>query len=146
MKKTITFYDLLTLMKEDKAPKQVKHDGHTYTLTEDGSDYKDRGYLSAKIGVLSMTRIYKAKCITYSESILDDVEKAYLEAVLKPFRKRVVSIVKNSCTLGVFIHVRLEDDSIDFPYFKAPMYAGMEVGKLYTAEELGLWEEDNEVD
>lgn len=73
--------------------------------------------------------------------ILDDVEKRYLSAVIRPFRKRVDSIMKssNSCCDKEYIFIRLDDDFLSLPYFEAgTMYQGMELEKVYTLEELGL--------
>lgn len=76
------------------------------------------------------------------EPILDDVEKKYLSAVIKPFRTRVNHISKEENPDGSteFIHIDLSDEDVaDFPNFKAnTMYKGMEVGKDYTLQELGL--------
>ena len=74
--------------------------------------------------------------------ILDDVEKKYLSAVIKPFRKRVKHISKEEafdCS-EEFIHIELSDGDIsDFPNFKAnTMYKGMKLGCKYTLEELGI--------
>ncbi len=78
----------------------------------------------------------------YKEQILDDVEKKYLSAVIKPFRDKVKYMLKNSCN-EEFISIVLEDkerrEYFNFPYFKkGTMYQGMEAGKEYTLEELGL--------
>ena len=74
--------------------------------------------------------------------ILDDVEKRYLSAVIRPFRKRVDSIIKISDPLGSakeYIFIKLDEDSFSLPYFKTgTMYQGMELEKVYTLEELGL--------
>lgn len=74
--------------------------------------------------------------------ILDDAEKEYLSAVIKPFRKRVDSIMKISDPLGYekeYIFIKLDEDSFSLPYFKTgTMYQGMELDRLYTLEELGL--------
>lgn len=76
------------------------------------------------------------------EPILDEAEKAYLSAVIKPFRKNVnyISKQENFDSTMEFIHIDLSDgDVADFPNFKADtMYRGMEVGKDYTLKELGL--------
>lgn len=75
----------------------------------------------------------------YKPPILDDVEKAYLSAVLKPFRKKVGYVKKINCGKIEFLKIYLEDDSIPFPFFtKDTMYKGMEADKDYTLEELGL--------
>lgn len=75
------------------------------------------------------------------KEILDDVEKEYLSAVIKPFKNKVKSIIKTSGKInGEYICICIYDDcSINFPFFKkGTMYKGMEVGKQYTLEELGL--------
>lgn len=80
----------------------------------------------------------------YKEPILDEAEKEYLENIVKPYRDRVGFIVKTEadvceriiiCVLGLTQH----NNYIVLPYFyKNTMYKGMEVGKDYTLEELGL--------
>ena len=75
----------------------------------------------------------------YKEPILDDVEKAYLSAVIKPFREKVGYVKKIDCGKREFLKIYLEDDSIPFPFFtKGTMYKGMEADKEYTLEELWL--------
>lgn len=78
--------------------------------------------------------------------ILDEEEKRYLEEVIRPFRDRVVYISREIEVYrkkDVFIHIELNSDFIELPYFKAnTMYKGMELGKRYTLEELGLFEEE----
>lgn len=76
--------------------------------------------------------------------ILDDVEKRYLENVLKPFKDKVNYLIKhNDRHKGDYIIVTIyEEDSLLFPYFKKnKMYKGMEVDKRYTLKELGLFED-----
>lgn len=80
----------------------------------------------------------------YKEPILDDVEKEYLSAVIKPFRNKVKNIVKIS-RIGQskeqYIRIVLgELDFMNFPNFNANtgMYKGMEPDRLYSLEELGL--------
>lgn len=78
----------------------------------------------------------------YSEPILDDAEKEYLSAVIKPFRNKVKHIaIWDTCGGSKhFVHIKLYDeDCINFPNFKPnAMYKGMELRKEYTLEELGL--------
>ena len=79
----------------------------------------------------------------YKEPILDDVEKEYLQAVIKPFRNKIKYIAKFKCAYSEnkrYIHIGFDkDDSLTFPYFKADsMYKGMELNKAYTLKELGL--------
>lgn len=72
--------------------------------------------------------------------ILDEVEKKYLKAVIKPFKDRIVSISKEeNNNEDCFICIELRDDVLCLPYFKEnTMYRGMELDKKYTLKELGL--------
>lgn len=86
----------------------------------------------------------------HKEPILDDAERRYLSAVIRPFRKNVIYIRKYSGTyFGVnydCIEVCVEGDfmkespfSFSLPAFNAGnMYKGMKTYKEYTLEELGL--------
>ena len=76
------------------------------------------------------------------EPVLDDVEKEYLSAVIKPFREMIAYIVKaqdfddgKQC-----IRIILQNgDGMHFPYLDDDaMYKGMEVNKEYSLEELDL--------
>lgn len=86
--------------------------------------------------------VYKWLLSEYKESILNEAEKKYLADVIRPFKNRVKHISKEETFDGPteFIHIDLSDgDVADFPNFKADtMYRGMEVGKYYTLQELGL--------
>lgn len=76
----------------------------------------------------------------YKAPILNDVEKDYLSAVLKPFRTIIKYISIWNDGSKQFLHIELYDDeSVNFPNFKAnTMYKGMEPKKRYTLDELGL--------
>lgn len=76
-------------------------------------------------------------------TILTDEEKAYLSAIIKPFREKVESIKKfeNYYSAQEYIHIAMKKgtDYCSLPWFrKGTMYKGMEAYKLYTLEELGL--------
>lgn len=80
------------------------------------------------------------------EPILDEKEKEYLSAVVRPFRDRVNYIQKTDCinnTSYIIISVthieRKDSDIICLPFFKInTMYKGMENEKCYILEELGI--------
>lgn len=79
----------------------------------------------------------------YKPQILTDKEKAYLSAVIKPFRKEVKCISKIYYDIVSHItYIRIDmlnRDFISFPLFeREKMYTGMECDKEYTLEELGL--------
>lgn len=84
--------------------------------------------------------------IKLPKPILDDAEKEYLGNIIKPFRDRVISIRKiedpgEECLLIYVEHFRDKSNGETFtlPSFeKKTMYKGMELGKRYTLEELGL--------
>lgn len=74
--------------------------------------------------------------------ILNETEREYLAAAIKPFRKMIAYIVKaqdfddgKQC-----IRIILQNgDGMHFPYLDDDeMYKGMEVNKEYSLEELGL--------
>ena len=78
------------------------------------------------------------------EPILDDAEREYLSAVIKPFRDRKIIIVKlydeevGAYFIAIKVYTNGRAQIIDFPYFHGSMYKGMEVGRRYTLDELGL--------
>lgn len=76
------------------------------------------------------------------EPVLDDVEKEYLSAVIKPFRKKISCIRKNKDSLKGKNYIKIEfcdGDCMFFPNLSNnAMYKGMVQGKHYTLEELGL--------
>ena len=78
----------------------------------------------------------------YKEPILDDAERKYLTAVIKPFREKIEYIRKNKSAYKdkQFISIGFyDDDYMHFPYLDDDaMYKGMEVNKEYSLEELGL--------
>ena len=77
----------------------------------------------------------------YKEQILDDAERRYLSAVIRPFRYKVRSVTKGLKINGKeeYIEIDVGGCPMFFPDFKAnTMYKGMDLRKEYTLEELGL--------
>lgn len=78
----------------------------------------------------------------YKEPILDEKEREYLNAVIKPWRDKVIAIEKviDGTKFGEFIAIHITDEpSVNLPYFeKGVMYKGMEPDKEYNLEELGI--------
>lgn len=71
--------------------------------------------------------------------ILDDAEKRYLKGVIRPFRNEVLSIRKLSFVSEQIVIQMKSYIEIKLPCFeKGTMYQGMENGREYTLEELGL--------
>ena len=78
----------------------------------------------------------------YKEPILDDVEREYLSAVTKPFRKKISCIRKSKDPRKRKNYIKIEfcdGDRMFFPNLaNDAMYKGMKLDKNYTLEELGL--------
>lgn len=78
------------------------------------------------------------------KTILDQAEKEYLSAIIKPFRDMVTSVIKYESSIYEYIAIRyrgLEEyiGTVRLPSFKKDtMYKGMKANKKYTLEELGL--------
>lgn len=74
--------------------------------------------------------------------ILDDAERRYLSAVIKPFRDKVLNVGKflNIATEEEYIAIDIgEEKTMVFPDFEAnTMYKGMILRRWYTLEDLGL--------
>lgn len=85
----------------------------------------------------------ECKVIKLPKPILDEVEKEYLSAVIKPFRNKIEYIAKYNDDRE-YISITYKDlnggtFSMAFPSFKkGTMYKGMELGKRYSLEDLEL--------
>ena len=121
----------------------------TYKLSEKGlmrwEDNSQKWYISYRIGELLTG---EKKIIKLLKAILDEKEKEYLSAVIKPFRDKVISIANyyEESIDNNFIEIEVknycnENQYVSLPFFKkGTMYKGMEENKKYTLEELGLQE------
>lgn len=81
------------------------------------------------------------------KTILDKVEKRYLENVLRPFKDNVKFVEKREYRNKEHIYIQINRNHmyewIGLPYFKKnTMYKGMKSEKEYTLKELGLFEND----
>ena len=77
----------------------------------------------------------------HKEEILDEAEKRYLKAVIRPFRARMKYIMKEDINYATkeYIRIDLGREMINLPKFDSgSMYKGMKLNKGYTLEELGL--------
>lgn len=71
--------------------------------------------------------------------ILDDAERRYLSAVIRPFRNKVEYIEKVDVACEEYIHIQLNKAWAFLPHFRTgTMYKGMKPNHGYTLEELGL--------
>lgn len=80
--------------------------------------------------------------IEKKKEILDEAEKEYLSAVIKPFKKQVefISLKTRFTDNRVYIHIELKNnDCVVLQNFEqGTMYKNMELNKKYTLKELGL--------
>lgn len=76
----------------------------------------------------------------YEEPVLDNVERKYLSAVIKPFKGDVDYICKRLNHGGYYIAIVSNgSDVMKLPYFpNNEMYKGMELDHRYKLRELGL--------
>lgn len=90
--------------------------------------------------VLKVERPTGYEIVWENKEILDEKEKEYLSAVIKPFRDKVTSVVKSAWKNKEYIVIKMcGENDLFFPSFKKnAMYNGMELNKEYTLKELGL--------
>ena len=133
----VTFENGEVLVKDDKDI--LENSGYVRNILE-LNNFKSRilGKI-IKIEEPEYQTVYESK-----PEILDDVEKRYLNNVIRPFRGNVRFITKRRYwidsteynDISIFIN---NNSNIILPKFKANnMYKGMEIEKTYTLEELGL--------
>lgn len=92
-------------------------------------------------------RINKWLMEEYKEPILNKAEREYLSAIIKPFRCEVECISKETGYTAVSHRIEIVVrptfdraclERITLPNFETDIYMGMELGRKYTLEELGL--------
>ena len=78
--------------------------------------------------------------VRFRKDVLDETERKYLKAVLRPFRNRDVRVIKARRGSLAYLIIDFENgDNIAFPDFPAgTMYNGMELYHEYTLGELGI--------
>lgn len=130
-------YDLNTL-KIEWTPLMFKKRLFTVKVQRDDSIIFSKKMKPSETGTSAYNAWLEAE---YKPPVLDDVEKAYLSAVIKPFRKDVRSITKQKNNEGYeWLRIIVEDNRpLVLPGFKKEtMYKGMHAYKEYTLEALGL--------
>lgn len=124
----------------------VKTNENLYKSKDFYRNDKDLKGLKDNLGSRLLGKIIKIEEPTYktvyeTKEILDDIEKEYLRNIIKPFRDKVVCIIKVEYVNGECISIIMESgyNSFDLPCFKkGTMYKGMAEGKEYSLKELGL--------
>lgn len=137
----VTFESGIILIKVDKENyKEIKEYGTTRYIEllkglKDNWQFMNQGRI-IKIEEPEYKTVYECK-----PEILDNTEKRYLSNVIRPFRDRIKYICKSVSDFGKYEYIKanLCNDTLVLPDFKPnTMYKGMESGKEYTLEELGL--------
>lgn len=116
----------------------------------DSSGNFNECYKGKYLGGLISERILTWLDMEHKEPILDNTERRYLSAVIRPFRDDVQYIMKldgdfeNFEEIMVGYKYKACDSADAFCYFDLPpfkkgtMYRGMKPNRKYTPEELGL--------
>lgn len=119
-----------------------------YLLIIDKKLYLSDACETDKFLLLSFSQFNNLIVELNKKPILDEVEKKYLWNVIKPFKDRVVCIIKGNFNGLDYIRFRFRHvnnlsiiDTTCFPDFEPnTMYKGMELEEPYTLEQLGLIE------
>lgn len=124
-----------------KRIKYISKENEAFTIEDMDTGFIEYYYTPNMVAEVKRAVKYGTIYI-YEKPILDDTEKRYLSAVIRPFRDKVVKITKyDFCdeeNITIWYDKRLF--SISFPPFKSgTMYKNMKANKGYTLEELGLW-------
>lgn len=133
-------YTIYYIFNEDNVL-ELREDKNCYYFKSDFMEKVNKFYKTLPNDFTGKLTIEKGQVVEKEEkgNILDDVEKEYLRAVIKPFYKRVINIRKARYFGVEYIVINLNADSIVLPYFKeGKMYKGMEPNKSYSLQELGL--------
>lgn len=100
---------------------------------------------NVKDGVCSIKKLQEWANAEYKEPILDEVEREYLSAVCRPYKivtiRKRLSVSAGRQWLDIYTDNIHSNGyvSIHLPYFEDnTMYKGMELGKEYTPQELGI--------
>lgn len=130
----------------------IKTLGSKYRITSNGLETENSITRGWDISLNHFFRDLLTGKLEIKKPILDKVEKEYLENVIRPFRDTVECITKTirysyDCSLrkeekSECIGMSIKDKyDVYLPPFKlGSMYKGMEINKLYTLKELGLFE------
>ena len=141
MKEKFNLIQALELM--DMGEKVLNAEHNAIFWFENGKLKSNDNYCSLNIHSQSLLKEKVWEVYEEQRPILDTEEKAYLEAVLRPFKDRVKNIRKAEDVYGSeFIIINLKGEvGMVFPFFtKDTMYKGMEIRKDYTLKELGLFD------
>ena len=108
-----------------------------FMLTPNGMFYYDEEDKKWEVSLMIYDILNGTREIV--KPILDEKEKEYLSAVVKPFRDEVKHISKNRYDGEEWIQIRTKSGLALLPPFKEGlMYNSMEAGKEYSVKELDI--------
>ena len=142
MKERFDLIQALELMDMGEKVLNTKH--NSVFWFENGKLKSNDNYCSLNIHSQSLLTEKVWEIYEEPKPILDAEEKAYLEAVLRPFKNKITHVTKRR-------YLGIKKEYIDFngdkkylfslPFFDlGTMYKGMEPDKEYKLEELGLFD------
>ena len=136
---------LVKIANGEEVPKKIRYRDniweYTSTILGKGYQYYSECYQEWKT---LQNQVYLEECLNdeveiIEEPILNDKEREYLSAVIKPFRDKVLWLKKSDCIDGEYIILLTDDTAMSFPNFnRYTLYKGMELYKEYTLEELEI--------
>lgn len=156
MKKHMSYWDLLRRIENKTNPQQVEFAGRIYKYLFGA--YRDEFgiTLDAMLGAFNGGGKWKYQpSVGYEAGLLDDNEKDYIRAVLKPYKVELKYVEKRSVAATAitpafeFIHIDYNyvpspagmplGGSADLPVFeKSSMFICLEPKRKYSKKELGL--------
>ncbi len=134
-----------------KMGRTIQNEYVTISLKDFTENLEDSMKPGTNRGIIKVERPVEYKTVferveDEKKEILDEAEKEYLEAVIKPFKKRVKFIRKTKSNMlfeKELLLIQLNDDYLILPYFeKGTMYKGMKTNVSYTLKELELDDEN----
>ena len=117
----------------------------TFKVSDNTLYIKGNGgdYIEAYINI---NELIKLNIKELPKQILTDEEKAYLKAVIKPVKDKVVDMYRTQTLYShehVFIHLKNSENMTTYPFEPNTRFKGMKINQEYTLKELGLEEENN---
>ena len=134
-----------------KMGRTIQNEYVTISLKDFTENLEDSMKPGTNRGIIKVERPVEYKTVferveDEKKEILDEAEKEYLKAVIKPFKNTIGTIRKTSMLLDnkEYLIIFLKyNDNMTFPTFeKDTMYKKMERNKEYTLKELGLDDEN----
>lgn len=126
--------DLITFSDNSAVIIGINKNGDGETIEEIKKNYG--------VEIAKVSRPFAYSTIYENKQILDDEEKRYLKAVIRPFKDQVIRVSKMPARYkDEFIQIELKEELLSLPYFReGTMYKNMQINKNYTLKELGLYE------